>query len=503
MGNLNGGVLDGIRRIGAKVRELTIDGGIPGVPLGFRLRGATRSGAPQTGTWKAGDLVPDRAGAIWICTAGGTGPAAIWVQVGGSGSGGNVLTRVLWTIPSPGSTHNAAANELTVVSSASGAGTVNLPTGVPAGTVNAVKAAIFGAGNNVTVATTGSDVFNYTGSGITTSVLGASGEAISAQYDGSSIWTIYSDDLPISQVVQLGSDIGGTNIAPLVTSTHLTVTTLTSTTSTQNLNATATRVFVVTQTVATTYTFTSSGLTSGVAYSFELYLNPATFTTTWPAITWLGGGTAPVLTASAVNGLVFTTMDGGTTWYGAAVSDAPSLPVTVPNGGTGASTISAGAVVLGGTSSTSALTTVSGLGTSGYVLTSTGSSSAPTWQAGGGGMGLLATTGTAGYTLLSSGSVPATILTWTTPNDGLMHRVLVYAMQHISSSETLGAIDVSFTAPDGTSDTTFLIQTGLSSGYKNALSPFFVDGNGGTITVIQQSLLTGGAGVLWCEMWGS
>lgn len=74
----NSGLLDGLRRIGGKFRDLTIDGGLPGAPLGYRLRGATASGPPLTGTWKAGDLVPDRTGMIWICTAGGTGPAASW-----------------------------------------------------------------------------------------------------------------------------------------------------------------------------------------------------------------------------------------------------------------------------------------------------------------------------------------------------------------------------------------------------------------------------------------
>ena len=49
-------------------------------------------------------------------------------------------------------------------------------------------------------------------------------------------------------------------------------------------------------------------------------------------------------------------------------------------------------VVLGG-SATDTLSQVSGLGTSGYVLTSNGAASAPTWQAGGGG-GILQATGT-------------------------------------------------------------------------------------------------------------
>jgi len=87
---INNGVLDGVRRIGAKVRELTIDGGAPGAPLGFRMRGATQSGPPTTGTWKAGDEVRDRAGNILICTVGGTGLAATWASVGGAAPG--VLT---------------------------------------------------------------------------------------------------------------------------------------------------------------------------------------------------------------------------------------------------------------------------------------------------------------------------------------------------------------------------------------------------------------------------
>jgi len=72
MAALNNGVLDGIRRVGAKIRDITIDGGLPGAPLGYRIRGATQSGPPASGTWKAGDEVHDRNGVIWICTTAGT-----------------------------------------------------------------------------------------------------------------------------------------------------------------------------------------------------------------------------------------------------------------------------------------------------------------------------------------------------------------------------------------------------------------------------------------------
>lgn len=78
MPNINNGILDGVRRIGGRFRDLVVNGGLPGAPLGYRLRGATPSGPPATGTWKAGDEVPDRTGIDWLCTAGGT--PGTWVQ---------------------------------------------------------------------------------------------------------------------------------------------------------------------------------------------------------------------------------------------------------------------------------------------------------------------------------------------------------------------------------------------------------------------------------------
>jgi hypothetical protein len=79
----NNGLLDGIRQIPARLRALDVLGGAPGAPLGFRLRGATASGAPSKGTWKTGDMVPDRTGTWWTCTAGGT--SGTWAASGGSG----------------------------------------------------------------------------------------------------------------------------------------------------------------------------------------------------------------------------------------------------------------------------------------------------------------------------------------------------------------------------------------------------------------------------------
>ena len=46
--------------------------GITGATANSRYAGATVSGPPASGTFALGDMVPDQAGKIWICTAAGT-----------------------------------------------------------------------------------------------------------------------------------------------------------------------------------------------------------------------------------------------------------------------------------------------------------------------------------------------------------------------------------------------------------------------------------------------
>lgn len=69
---------------------------------------------------------------------------------------------------------------------------------------------------------------------------------------------------------------------------------------------------------ATTFTF-SNPLASPNACGFVLELtNGGSATVTWPASVRWPGGTAPTLTASGVDVLVFITDDGGTNWRGLA-----------------------------------------------------------------------------------------------------------------------------------------------------------------------------------------
>src|SRR3546814_7268396 len=78
---------------------------------------------------------------------------------------------------------------------------------------------------------------------------------------------------------------------------------------------------VVTATVdtsETTFTF-SNPPASGTAGSFTLFLtNGGSQTVNWPASVDWAGADAPVLTTAGVDILTFTTVDGGTTWYGFA-----------------------------------------------------------------------------------------------------------------------------------------------------------------------------------------
>ncbi len=132
------------------------------------------------------------------------------------------------------------------------------------------------------------------------------------------------------------------------------------------------------------------------------------------------------------------------------------------------------------------------------VLGLAGSPLLPAWQ-----LGLVqqATTGTTGYTLVNG---TGTIISWTTPNDGALHRFMIFGGEHITVNETGGQITVGYTLPDGTSVTHTLFAAGATLG---DLPPAFnaaitVQANT-AVTVRQNSALTGGAAILWAEIWGS
>jgi hypothetical protein len=79
------------------------------------------------------------------------------------------------------------------------------------------------------------------------------------------------------------------------------------------------------------------------------------------------------------NGQVFTSAGPGQPpqWAAAGIT----TPVSVPNGGTGDTSLTAYAVLCGGATSTGAVQSIAGVGSSGQVLTSNGAGALPTFQA--------------------------------------------------------------------------------------------------------------------------
>lgn len=83
----------------------------------------------------------------------------------------------------------------------------------------------------------------------------------------------------------------------------------------------------------------------------------------------------------ATNNAINLNSSGIVKYDGAGTFSALSTPLSLANGGTGASSFTAYAVICGGNPSSNPLTNVASVGTSGQVLTFNGSSSLPTFQA--------------------------------------------------------------------------------------------------------------------------
>ena len=113
-------------------------------------------------------------------------------------------------------------------------------------------------------------------------------------------------------------DITGEFIADSYNESYAAVT---STTNATTVDCEAGNTFMHTLTENTTFTF-SNPPASGTAYTMTVEIiqdaSASGYTVTWPTFVDWPSATAPTLTAtaSAVDVFVFTTRDGGTTWYG-------------------------------------------------------------------------------------------------------------------------------------------------------------------------------------------
>lgn len=146
-------------------------------------------------------------------------------------------------------------------------------------------------------------------------------------FDGNGSETINGDLTLTFRPGDSGTFISGsTNWSAVGMDVPMKTVAVTSTANATTINSQLGDVFTHTFTENTTFTFSNPQAT-GTFSGFVLYLtNDGTGRTpTWPASVDWEGGTAPILTtASERNVLVFTTVDGGTIWYGSVAVRAAS-----------------------------------------------------------------------------------------------------------------------------------------------------------------------------------
>ena len=115
------------------------------------------------------------------------------------------------------------------------------------------------------------------------------------------------------------------------------------------------------------------------------------------------------------------------------------------------------------------------------------------------GLKLQAATPMAGFALQNG---TPTILSWTTPNDGQQHRVIVYGEIHVSNAETGGQVNSAGMTPDGTSFTVLTFGGGQGVGVVRKNLDTWIIAPNTTFSLVQNTALTAGTAILWAEIWG-
>jgi hypothetical protein len=160
-----------------------------------------------------------------------------------------------------------------------------------------------------------------------------------------------------------------------------------------------------------------------------------------------------------------------------SATQASSLPTSL--GGTGNTSLTAFSVLAGGTTSTGAVQSVSGVGSSGQVLTSNGASALPTWQNATGGTFTAPTvqkfisTGTATGTLFSTSSANATVgATYTNNSNTFTVLGTISAGTLLFCSGTGATSGTTLTKSSGTGDATITFSQAVHTAtYTTPTSP--------------------------------
>jgi len=146
----------------------------------------------------------------------------------------------------------------------------------------------------------------------------SAGTEVNARFLNDNTVDLYYDNVKKFETTAEGVDVTGEILADSYNETYNAVTSSSNATTVDCHNGNS---FSHTLTENTTFTF-SNPPASGTSFTFHLKIiqdaSASGFTVTWPSSVDWPSATAPTLTAtaSAVDYFVFTTHDGGTTWYG-------------------------------------------------------------------------------------------------------------------------------------------------------------------------------------------
>jgi hypothetical protein len=207
--------------------------------------------------------------------------------------------------------------EASKVVTANADGNVTFPDGEVLRFGNSADFQIYHSGSSSVIADFGTGLLDIKSDGAAIQLSSNTGE-LYAYFANNGAAQLYHDNTKRFETTSVGADVTGEFIADSYNETYAAVT---SSSNATTVNCHAGNAFSHTLTENTTFTF-SNPPASGTAYSFSIEIiqdaSASGFTVTWPASVDWPSATAPTLTAtaSAKDIFVFTTRDGGTTFYG-------------------------------------------------------------------------------------------------------------------------------------------------------------------------------------------
>lgn len=123
---------------------------------------------------------------------------------------------------------------------------------------------------------------------------------------------------------------------------------------------------------------------------------------------------------------------------------------------------------------------------------------------------LVADTGMAGYALKTTGTAPFNVLTWTAPADGKLHTAAIYLMLDVSSAMTGGELAAALTPFAGgrnwasqVSQPSLAAALWSGNGSNSQFATTITVPSGGTVSLQQFTLLTGGAATAYAQIWAA